>query len=137
MDVMTKVKETIDLLDEIDAYNNTLVDKLSELDCKEQDLLHYIEDNKISILWCFNMVRQIKKIREERRKVKHDMELLSRFNDVKNKLISTENRQFIMPELYKKEKHLNTTYKNRQYTEEDMREILGGKNGKSNNKETE
>ena len=48
MDVMTKVEESIKLLDEIDAYNNTLVDKLSELDCKEQDLLHYIEDNKIN-----------------------------------------------------------------------------------------
>lgn len=139
MDVMAKINESIELLNEIDSYNSTLVDKLSELDCKEQDLLHFIEDNKISMLWCYNMVKQIKKIREERRKVKHDMELLHKFDDVKNKLISTESRQFIMPELYKKEKHLNTTYKNRQYTEEDMMKILGGKYGKNNdkNKETE
>ena len=130
---MTKITESIELLDAIDEYGGTLVSRLSVLDCKEQDLLHYIEDNKINVLWCYNIVKQLKNIREERRKVKHDMELISRFNDVKNKIISTDNRQFIMTELHKKEKQLNTTYRNRQYSEEDIQKILRGTYGKEDN----
>ena len=135
MDVMTKITESIDLLNAIDEYGSTLVSRLSVLDCKEQDLLHYIEDNKINVLWCYNIVKQLKNIREERRKVKHDMELISRFNDVKNKIISTDNRQFIMTELHKKEKQLNTTYRNRQYSEEDIQKILRGTYGKEDNEQ--
>lgn len=123
---MKKLTEAIDLLNEVDEYSSTLVSKLSELDSKEQDLLHYIENNRINILWCYRMIKEIKTIREERRKVKNDMELMSRFNDIKTKITSSkDNRQIILTELHKKEKQLQTTYKNRQYSEEDMRKIVG------------
>lgn len=126
MEIMKKLTEAIDVLNEVDEYSSTLVGKLSELDSKEQDLLHYIENNNISILWCYKMIREIKTIREERRKVKNDMELMSRFNDVKTKITSKDNRQFILTELHKKEKQLQTTYKNRQYSEEDIQKIVKG-----------
>lgn len=128
MDVISKITEAVDLLNEVDDYGSTLVSKLSELDSKEQDLLHYIENNKISILWCYRMIKQIKTLREERRKVKNDMELVYKFNEVKTKMISgKENRQFMMIDLHKKEKQLQTTYKNRQYSEEDIQKIIGGR----------
>lgn len=128
MDVINKITEAVDLLNEVDDYGSTLVSKLSELDSKEQDLLHYIENNKISILWCYRMIKQIKTLREERRKVKNDMELVYKFNEVKTKMISgKENRQFMMVDLRKKEKQLQTTYKNRQYSEEDIQKIIGGR----------
>jgi hypothetical protein len=123
---MDKLSDAIDLLNEVDDYGSSLVSKLSELDSKEQDLLHYIENNKISILWCYRMIRQIKTLREERRKVKHDMEILSRFNEVKVRITSRDNRSFILTELHKKEKQLHTTYKNRQYTDEDIEKIIKG-----------
>lgn len=127
MDVMAKVTEAIELLNDIDEYNGTLVNKLSELDCKEQDLLHYIEDNRINMLWCYNMVKKIKEIRLERRKIKNDMELMREYNDLKNRLASSDTgRRFIIAELHKKEKQLQTTYKNRQYSEDDVRDILKG-----------
>lgn len=128
MDVISKITEAVNLLNEVDDYGSTLVSKLSELDSKEQDLLHYIENNKISILWCYRMIKQIKTLREERRKVKNDMELVYKFNEVKTKMISgKENRQFMMVDLHKKEKQLQTTYKNRQYSEEDIQKIIGGR----------
>ena len=127
MDVMTKLTEAMDILNEVDEYGKTLTNQLSVLDSKEQDLLHYIENNRINMLWCYFMVREIKSIRMERRKVKNDMELLTRFNDLKNRLASQENRRMIVAELHKKMKQLNTTYKNRQYTEEDMMNVLKGK----------
>ena len=126
MDVMAKITEAIDLLNSIDEYGSGLVGKLSELDSKEQDLLHHIENTRISPLWCYFMVKKIKDIRIERRRVKNDMELMSKYNEIKSKMTSKENRQFILAELHKREKMLNTTYKNRQYSEEDIRKILKG-----------
>ena len=127
MDIMNKLTQSINLLNEVDEYGSTLVSKLSELDSKEQDLLHYIENNKINILWCYRMVREIKTIREARRKVKNDMELMSRYKEMDGRLISgKDSRQFMMAELHKKEKQLQTTYKNRQYSEEDIQKIIRG-----------
>ena len=127
MDIVNKLAQTVDLLNEVDDYASTLTSKLSELDSKEQDLLHYIENNKINMLWCYRMVRQIKTIREARRKVKNDMELISRYKEMDGRIISgKDSRRFMMAELHKKEKQLQTTYKNRQYSEEDMQNILRG-----------
>ena len=123
---MAKINEAIRLLNSIDEYGSTLVSKLSDLDSKEQDILHYIENNKISVLWCYNVIRKLKDIRIERRKVKNDMELMSKYNDLKNRLSSKDNREFILSQLHVKEKQLNTTYKNRKYSEEDIRNILKG-----------
>lgn len=129
MDVMNKITEAVAVLNEVDDYAGNLTHKLSVLDSKEQDLLHYIENNRINILWCYRMIKEIKNIREERRKVKNDMEIIYRYNEIKSKLTSRENRQFILAELHKKEKQLDTTYKNRQYTDEEIQNLLkGGKN---------
>ncbi|MGM9881584.1 MAG: hypothetical protein ACI4VH_07645 [Clostridia bacterium] len=126
MDVIEEIKNIVDKLDRIDDYSNSLSDKLSVVDSKLQDLLHYIENNKINVLWCYRMIKEIKVLREERRKIKNDMELLSKYNENKNKIISKENRQFLMTEIYKKEKLLGKNYTNKQYTEEEMQKILKG-----------
>lgn len=126
MDVIEEIKNIVDKLDRIDDYSDSLSDKLSVVDSKLQDLLHYIENNKINILWCYRMIKEIKVLREERRKIKNDMELLSKYSEQKNKIISKENRQFLMTEIYKKEKLLGKNYTNKQYTEEEMQKILKG-----------
>ena len=126
MNVAEEIKDVVERLDRIDEYSNSLTDNLSELDCKMQDLLHYIENNKINVLWCYRMIKEIKQIREKRRKVKNDMELLSKYNEQKNKMISKENRQFLMTEIYKREKMLSKNYTNKQYTEEEMQKIIKG-----------
>ena len=60
----------------------------------------------------------------ERRRIKRDMFILSKYNEHKNKIISSGNRQFLMSEVYKAEKQLDTPYKNRQYKDEEIEEIL-------------
>lgn len=126
MNVIEEIKNIVDKLDKIDDYSDSLSDKLSVVDSKLQDLLHYIENNKINVLWCYRMIKEIKILREERRKIKNDMELLSKYSEQKNKIISKENRQFLMTEIYKKEKILGKNYTNKQYTEEEMQKILKG-----------
>ena len=126
MNVMEEVTEAINILNRIDEYDKSLLNELSILDCKEQDLLHHIEDKPLNILYCYNFLKHLKTLRVKRRKVKNDRELLSRFNEIKAKITSNDNRQFILTELHKKEKALQTTYKNRQYSEEDIQKILKG-----------
>ena len=126
MNVIEEIKEVVDKLDKIDDYSNSLNDKLSVVDSKLQDLLHYIENNKINVLWCYRMIKEIKVLREERRKIKNDMELLSKYNEHKNKIISKDNRQFLLTEVYKKEKSLGKKYVNKQYTEGEIQKIIKG-----------
>jgi len=126
MDVIQEITDVVNKLNEIDKYASTLQDKLRVENEKELDLLHYVENNKISMLWCYRFVKKMKDIRIDRRKIKNDIEILARFADVKEKLSSETNRQFILAELHKKENQINQPYKNRQYTEEDMQKILKG-----------
>lgn len=127
MDVLKTIAEIVDKLNELDNYDNGLSQLLSECDEKEQDLLHYIENNKINMLWCYKYVRELKNIREKRRNIKNDMERIMKFKEQKTKLASTiDNRQLMIAELNKREKQLNCPYKNRRYTEEELQKILKG-----------
>lgn len=127
MDVLKTIAEIVDKLNEIDNYDSGLSQLLSECDEREQDLLHYIENNKINMLWCYKYVRELKNIREKRRNIKNDMERITKFKEHKTKLVSTiDNRQLMLAELNKREKQLNCPYKNRRYAEEELQKILKG-----------
>lgn len=127
MDVLKAITEIVDKLNEIDNYDNGLSQLLSECNEREQDLLHYIENNKINMLWCYKYVRELKNVREKRRNIKNDMERITKFKEHKTKLVSTiDNRQLMLAELNKREKQLNCPYKNRRYAEEELQKILKG-----------
>ena len=80
MEIVKTLQEIVNELDSIDTYDEGIAGRLSEIDLKIQDLLHYIENNKISILWSYKYMVELKKLRVERRKIKNDMYLLSKFN---------------------------------------------------------
>ena len=127
MDVLKTITEIVNKLNEIDNYDSSLSQLLSECNEREQDLLHYIENNKINIVWCYKYVRELKNVREKRRNIKNDMERIMKFKEQKTKLASTiDNRQLMIAELNKREKQLNCPYKNRRYTEEELQKILKG-----------
>ena len=111
-------------LEDLDNYFNELPNLQSQIDEELSDLLHYIENNKISILWAYKYIVELKKLRLERRRIKNDMFILGKYSEHKNKIISSGNRQFLMTELYKAEKQLSTPYKNRQYKDEEIEELL-------------
>lgn len=127
MDVLKQITEIVDKLNELDKYDSGLSQLLSECDEKEQDLLHYIENNKINVLWCYKYVKELKSVRERRRNIKNDIERITKFKENKTKLASTiDNRQLLLAELNKREKQLNCPYKNRRYTEEELQKVLKG-----------
>ena len=127
MNVITQINDIVDKLNELDVYDSGLEQRLKIVDGQTQDILHYIEHNKINMLTCYNLIKKIKTIRVERRKIKEDIEILKRYNELKQKLISNvDNRKIVLTEIYKKEKQLKTDYKNRQFSEEDIQNILKG-----------
>ena len=127
MDVLKQITEIVDKLNELDKYDSGLSQLLSECDEKEQDLLHYVENNKINVLWCYKYVKELKNVRERRRNIKNDIERITKFKENKTKLASTiDNRQLLLAELNKREKQLNCPYKNRRYAEEELQKILKG-----------
>lgn len=127
MNVIEKITQAVELLNEIDQYDSGLGQLLSESDEREQDLLHFIENNKINVLWCYKYTRELKTIREKRRIIKNDMEIIRKFNEHKTKLVSTlENRKILLTEIHKREKQLNCPYKNRRYTDEEIQKIIKG-----------
>lgn len=127
MELLEELNEVIEKLDSIDDYCDSLIDQLSSEDKKTQDLLHYLENNKLGTFESWRLVKRLQKIRIDRRKIKNNIELASTFNTNKNKLSSKNTRQFLKNELYKREKQLQTKYKNRYYQDCEIENILKGK----------
>ena len=107
MNVREKITEAITALNELDEYDSTLNDRLYQCDK------------------CYRIIRELHKIRIERRKIKNDIELMKTYRQNQQKLLNCESRKFIIPEIGKMEKQLNSTYKNRVYTEEELKEMVG------------
>ena len=124
MNIVEEIKEIITKLNELDRYFEELPQQLGVQDSKEQDILHYIEDNKLGAFEAYRLIKELKKVRNDRRIIKNNYELLQIFNSNKNKIISENNRQFLLQDLYIKEKRLNGKYKNRQYAEGELEEII-------------
>lgn len=122
--VTEKIQKIINELDELDEYYESLNYKLSDIDLKIQDLLHYLEYNKIRISWIYRYVSELQKLRLERRQIKNDIFILSKFNENKNKLIGSKNRTFLVNEIHKAEKQLESPYKNRQYSDDELNNLL-------------
>lgn len=126
MDIIEEIKEICNKLEQIQNHIDMLGANLQTVDYKISDLLHCIENNKLSTKGCYRIVQEIRKCRLERRQIKNDMELAKTLRTNFNKLISpNNNRQFLLVELNKTNSRLNQPYKNRVYTEEEIKEVLG------------
>lgn len=125
INVKDKIVEVINGLNEITDYENTLQDKLSNVDLKLCDLMHYIEFNKLKTNECYRIVKEMHNLRLDRRKIKNDMEIVKVLDTHKNKLLEAENRRILLSFIGKTDKALkNSKYQNRAYTEEELEELL-------------
>ena len=127
IDVVDKITSIVKELDELDDYKNSLSDKLSNVDCKLSDLLHYIENNNLNAPQSCKIVKEIKKQREIRRKIRQDTELFRTYNSNINRLLNENNRKMLLAEMNKTNKNLSKKYHNRVYTKEELKELLGVK----------
>lgn len=125
MEIIEKVKEISELMNELQSYTNNLSANLQAADYRISDLLHIIENETLNTKGCYRVIKELKKARLERRKIKNDMELSKTLNSNLNKMLGIENRQFLLAELNKTNNRLKTKYKNRIYTEEELNELIG------------
>lgn len=123
--VIDKIIETSKILNELDEYKDSLPTLLSNVDSKLSDLYHLIENNSLKTNQCYRVVKEIKKLRIERRKIKNDMELFKTYESDNSKLLNYEYRKFLLNNIKLTNKKLQSTYKNRVYTEEEITQLLG------------
>lgn len=124
--IIDEVKKIILKLNELDDLYEDLPKQLSEVDTKICDILHLIESNNLKTNECYRIIRELKKQRMKRRQIKNNYTILQVFNTHINKLPLEENRSFLLNEINKKNKEINSEYKNRIYTSEEIDNILKG-----------
>lgn len=114
-EIVSSILEVSSKLDELDKYFEELPSRQSKVDEELSDLLHFIEDinNKINGKQAIKLIKLIQAKRLERRKLLNDFEVKKVFNENRNKIAYTNQRQFFLNAIYKKNKELNNTYKPR------------------------
>lgn len=127
MEVLEKITQAIKLLQEIEKYKEELPTLQQEVDYRLSDLLHKIENDSLNAPQSCKIVKEIKKQRLIRRDYQNDYEILRTYTNNVNKLMNAGNREMLLSELKKTNNRLNQPYKNRVYTDEDMKELLGVK----------
>ena len=126
MNIQDKVIEISKLLDEIDTFDESVSDKMSEYNSKLSDLNHYIESHTIDSKKAYRICKEFKTVLKERREFKNNVEILHEYQKNKLKLNNgIANRQILLSDIGKRAKLLNQPYKNRVYTEEELEEKIG------------
>lgn len=111
-------------IEDLDAYFEELPNLQFKTDEEISDLLHYIENNDLTPRQSTKMIKLLQQKRLIRRGLSNDNAIKNTYNTYKNKLIVNSQRQFFLTEIYKKAKELNSTYKNRQLTDEDIKNLI-------------
>ena len=114
-------------MQKVEEYKEQLPTLQQEVDYKLSDLLHKIENDSLNAPQSCKIVKEIKKQRLIRRNYQNDYEILRTYTNNINKLTNAGNRELLLSEVNKTNKRLNQPYKNRVYTDEDMKELLGVK----------
>lgn len=126
MNVLENIKQALSLLQENEDNYSKLFDELSTADRKIDYWLHYIELNNIPVTQSYKIIKEIKRLREKRRIVKNDLELMKVFKDNEQKMVNSKNREVLLSSVCKtNDKQQNAKYSYDAYTEEEVNEILG------------
>lgn len=126
MNVLENIKQAIELLEQNEEYYSQLLEFQSKTDKKIDFWEHYIELNSIPVTQAYKIIKEIKKLRMERRIYKNDYELIRTFKDNEAKMQNYQNRKMLLNQVCKtKNRQNNAKYGYEAYTEEEVKEILG------------
>lgn len=125
--VFEKIKSAVSILNEIDEMINTQSLQLQEVDYAIQDWLHYIENNEIDDKQAIKIIKELQKLRKTRRCLHNEYEIEKTFKDNASKVMGNNTRPMLLAEIGKTVKQINSTYKNRVLTDEQINELLSEK----------
>lgn len=123
-EIVEKIGLAVQILNEIDEMIATQPKNLQQVDYELSDYYHLIENEDLSKFDINKIVKRIKELRKLRRSLSNENALESTYVNNKQKLIGNDTRQFLMVEINKKKKDLNSQYKNRIINEETLKELL-------------
>lgn len=124
MEVIDKIKNIIELLDELDDYFEELPNSQSQLDNLISDYRHFVRENDLEKISISKVVEELQQTELKRKQVKKDLDILNIYNKLKNRLLSKTNREFLLNELYKREKEWHSPYKYRVLTDEEIENLF-------------
>ena len=123
MPIEDTLKYMLVFFQDIDKKVNELNDKLSIADIKQQEVLHYIENNNLNASQSCRAIKILKNIRAERREIKNELEVMyslkhSFADKYKNKFIEKDIIQAIKNLKELKIRQENPKYNYKYLTEE-------------------
>lgn len=118
--VVERLYSVVNQLDEIDKILDNLNSDLSECDSLISDYEHFIENGKLDEIDLNILFNNMQDVLLKRRQIKQNMTIRDCFKRESNKLSHSEQRQFLLSSIGKTVKSLDTEYKNRILTDEDI-----------------
>lgn len=122
--IVEKIREVVSLLDEIDEMITSQAQTLQVIDYELSDYYHLIENNELNDTASINVVKKIHDLRKQRRSLNNESSIENTYQNHKTKLIGNDTRPFLLNEIYKTVKKLNSDYKNRILTDETIQYLL-------------
>ena len=122
--LIQKIKEVVDLLDEIDSYIEELPNKQSEVDSLLSDYRHFLKENEFTKEQAYEIALKIKESELIRSQIKEDLEISRLYNELKSRLPSKENRKFLTNKIFQRTKEWGQPYKYRVLTQEEVDSLL-------------
>lgn len=130
MSILEKIKQIVRLLHENEESIEVLKNKLSDSDKKIDYWLHYIELENVPVTQSYRIIKEIKRLRQERRNCKNELSLMKVFKDNEQKLCNDQNRDILLSVVCKtNRKQEEAVYSYDAYNQEEINQILGNKGG--------
>ena len=127
MELIQKIMDMLNFLDEIDIINEESKEKQQLMDLKQQDLLHYIEFNKLKSYERTRLTNLLEEVRKERREAKDNIETLINFKSNILQMQTKAGREQLRNVLKRQKKKLeHRRYTNRAYKQEELDRLVKG-----------
>lgn len=122
--ITEKIINAVNILDEIDNMIQTQSTELQQVDLELSDLYHLIESNELNEKQSYKIVKRIRDLRLKRRALNKEHDIENAYKNQSNKMMGNNTRQFVLTEINKTIKQLESNYKYRVLKEEDIQDIL-------------
>lgn len=116
--------DAINIIDEIDDLIATQSITNQKIDQEIQDWLHYIENNELTDSESIIVIKKLKELRIERRSLRNEYEIEKVYKDNSSKMMGNNTRSLLKAEIHKIIKQLDSEYKNRVLTDEQIKQVL-------------
>ena len=121
--LVDKIIQAVKILDEIDEMISTQGQELQKIDLELSDLYHFIENNNVTDNTSVKLIERIKQLRLMRRSLQREYEIENAYKNNSSKMMGNGTRSFLINTIKQTVKNLNSEYKNRVLTNEDIEKL--------------